>query len=99
MFLTSGLDTERPRIVWNIRNMTETRQTDDGLRLTEAEIAVGSQNSLILGINSGLNFVSDAGADMEMEGNYAMSERCTARRLMPVIQEDREPMDTYTYPY
>src|SRR6218665_491459 len=83
----------------NIRNTTETRQTDDGLRLTEAEVVVGSQNSLKLGINSGLNFGSDAGADMEMERNYAMSERCTARRLMPVIQEDREPMDTYTYPY
>src|SRR6218665_1947920 len=81
----------------NIRNMTETRQTDDGLRLTEAEIAVGSQNSLKLGINSGLNFGSDAG--MEMERNYAMSERCAACRLLPVIQKDREPMDTYTYPY
>src|SRR6218665_1132718 len=95
MFLTSGLDTERPRIVWNIRNMTETRQTDDGLGLTEAEIAVGSQNSLKSGINSGLNFGSDAGADMEMERNYAMSERSAARRLMPVIQEDREPMETH----
>src|SRR6218665_2499288 len=83
----------------NIRSMTETRQTDDGLRLTEAEVVVGSQNSLNLGINSGLNFGSDAGADMEMERNYAMSERCAARRLMPVIQEDREPMDTYTHPY
>src|SRR6218665_131608 len=83
----------------NIRNMTETRQTDDGLRLTGAEVVVGSQNSLKLGINSELISGSDAGADMEMERNYAMSERCTARRLMPVIQEDREPMDTYTYPY
>src|SRR6218665_55186 len=83
----------------NTRNMTETRQTDDGLRLTEAEVVVGSLNSLKLGINSRLNFGSDAGADMEMERNYAMSERCSARRLMPVIQEDREPMDAYTYPY
>src|SRR6218665_849847 len=76
---------------------TGRRQTDDRLMFSQAETLTERQNSLNFGLNFESNLGLDTGAGVEK--SYPMVDRRAERRPMPAIPEDREPMETYTYPY
>src|SRR6218665_2699060 len=76
---------------------TERRQTDDRLMFSQAETLTERQNSLNFGLNFESNLGLDTGAGVER--SYPMVDRRAERRPMPAIPVDREPMETYTYPY